>query len=1160
MHNKIPQKRELILIGEKRYADSLSAVLNGEYLTRGIYAYKDLDDSDICSTIIGLKDAADIVICQDDANDILCKLETLGNSLGKSVFLGSDLVAGFDYEIFDNRKILCLDKSSVDELKGLFPLLHSIVSLNGDLAAALAAADNFFVILPNDKPQLKMICLMQGCPSATIKELQELPRPSEMFCQAVHAECKSKGVCISPFETFRVSEGGKFDLCISSWSKVKLGTIYTSIGRNVWNSYIAKIYRLSIINGTFCFCNNKFCAEGENYYYNTIQSFTNKINDTDIVDAIVNKKVNLEYGIKKLFLGHDATCNLRCPQCRKDFFRASDEENELNAAISEEVMKRYMASEPTVAVAHGEYFVSKHYRIIVESMTQYKNPKLVDITTNGLLFNKENWEKFDKRQRYSIAFSIDAATSDVYSKVRGGNFDKVIANLKFAAGLRKSGAVKSLYIVFVVSALNYKDMLPFIEIGHSVGVDRILFYRIGDWGSMEYFPMYDIANAAHPLYYELAGIVNNPAFDAKDVILCRTLAELRGKSVPPQRRKTAVYDGDKILNLKFGFPFNIDYVAMNIELDGYQKNGNNGNDVCSLAQLYADFKDASVIIRDLGNSAILEKEARAIGFGDGNILRLDKGNRYNQSWWEYYNNRGRVIVTATEYKFYREFAPKIRNRKIAIWGAGNIGKDVFRVLTNCGENVECFIDRNAENIHLDEDYNVAVIPPQELKNDTFVIVAAVYAEKQIENELKSHGYESNDYLLYYSGLINTKGAVLSERDNMNILSFEENNALVEAECFKETVCKSYPNYSLTMETSDKCNLRCIMCNPDGYLGASGRTEFDFERIRFLLGLCESYCLNARGEPLIGGSFWQALDEADKYDNVDRCSVHTNGLLLDERKMERILTSKLKEISFSIDAATQKVYHNIRGAELEKVWRNIELLIHKRKEKPGSHLRIYVNMTVMRENLEDVPAFVERAACAGVDLILLRPVHYDLNYDYTEFVYERDGFVYNCEQQALIHYPKLTAKMLKKASDISEKAGVMLMLNGAFVYDAFSDFEDYEYPMDLKAFQSAVKVRKERILSFLNKGGTEVQTKKELKMTRQCSAPWREVSIGMDGRVSMCCYLVHIPFGNIFTDSFRNIWNCQTAQDIRRDIIRGVLPELCSTANCPYKLDTIASND
>ena len=1161
MLNRTPQKHELIFIGEKRYAESLSAVLSGEYVTRSIYTPNDLGDRDVCESIYGSRGLADIILCQDDADDLLRKkLEAYGYALGENLFAGSDIVASFDYELFGDRKILCLDQSSMDRIIDIFPLLNGNVSLNEDLTAALKATNGYFVVLPNDKSQLKLDALKQGCPCATIKELQELPRPSDMFYQAIHAECRSNGVCISPFRTFRVSEGGKFDLCISAWSKVKLGTIFTSIGRNVWNSYIAKIYRLSIVEGTYCFCNTKFCAEGENYYFDSMQSFKEKVNDPAIVDAIVNKKVNLEYGIKYLFLGHDATCNLKCAQCRKEFFRSSDEDNSINAIISDEVIERYMVSEPTVAVAHGEYFVSKHYRKIVESMSRYKNPNWVAITTNGLLFNQETWEKFDKRQSYYFGFSIDAAAPEIYSKVRGGDFEKVIANLRFACELRKSGAINKLEIVFVVSALNYKDMIPFIEIGHSIGVDRILFYRLGDWGSMEYFPMYDIANPAHPLYYELLEIVNNPAFNAADVILCRNLAELRGKSIPTQRRKAAIYDGNKIVNLPFAFPFHVDCIVMNVALEGYQINGNHGNDICSLAQLYADFKDASIIIRDLDNSVLLEKEARAIGFGDENILRLDKGNRYNQSWWEYHKNGGKVTVTATEYKLYRAFAPKINNRQIAIWGAGNIGKDAYRVLINCGQNVDCFVDRNAANIHLDEEFGVSVIPPQDLPSNTFVVVAAVYAEKQIEKELRSRGYTPNDYILYYSGLISESTAVFTEKDNLNVPTFEENNALVQEECFNETVCKSYPNFSLTMETSDKCNLRCIMCNPDGFLGASGRTEFDFERIRFLLGLCESYCLNARGEPLIGGSFWQALDEADTYDNVNRCWVHTNGLLLDERKIERILTSKLKEISFSIDAASQKVYHNIRGAELEKVWRNIELLVNKRKEKCDSHLQIFVNMTIMRENLEDIPAFVERAASIGVDLVLLRPVHYDLNYDYTELVYERDGFVYNCEQQALIHYPKLTAKMLEAGRSIAEKAGIKLTLDGAFVYDAFSDFEDYEYPKDLKTFQASVKTRKERIVSYLNKRGTEDQAKRELKMTRKCAAPWREISIGMDGRVSMCCYLVHIPFGNIFTDDFRSIWNCQTAQDIRRDMIQGVLPELCSTANCPYKLDAIASND
>ena len=69
----------------------------------------------------------------------------------------------------------------------------------------------------------------------------------------------------------------------------------------------------------------------------------------------------------------------------------------------------------------------------------------------------------------------------------------------------------------------------------------------------------------------------------------------------------------------------------------------------------------------------------------------------------------------------------------------------------------------------------------------------------------------------------------------------------------------------------------------------------------------------------------------------------------------------------------------------------------------------------------------------------------------------------------------------------------------------------------------------------------------------CSAPFTQLVLKPDGKVSPCCYLYHINLGNVKEKSLKDIWNDKPIQKMRSEFTRSV-PKACRS-----KIKYIACN-
>lgn len=331
--------------------------------------------------------------------------------------------------------------------------------------------------------------------------------PSEMMRKVCLAEQQAYPMCMQMFRFAFIGVGGEVHLCCPHMiHNFPVGNLVENTWEECWNSKLAKIMRLSLINRTFCFCDKPQCA-----------------NFSQEIDAEHAKELLSDYQIrplnfpKEMVLAFDSSCNLQCVSCRKEFkFNTTEAERKILEKTTENLMEVAQKVENLQVSGNGDPIFSKWYRQLwlQEPKLRRKN---IELVTNGLLFNETNWKKFeDLYENISVDISVDAATKETYERIRiGGNFDILTENLKFISSLREQGKIKKFTIRFVVQRQNYEEMPLFVELGRRLHVDKVYFCKIANWNmySAEEFDKISMFDNDDNMKPELAEVLQNSIFD-----------------------------------------------------------------------------------------------------------------------------------------------------------------------------------------------------------------------------------------------------------------------------------------------------------------------------------------------------------------------------------------------------------------------------------------------------------------------------------------------------------------------------------------------------------------------------------------------------------------------------------------------------------------------
>jgi MoaA/NifB/PqqE/SkfB family radical SAM enzyme len=331
---------------------------------------------------------------------------------------------------------------------------------------------------------------------------------------------------------------------------------------------------------------------------------------------------------------------------------------------------------------------------------------------------------------------------------------------------------------------------------------------------------------------------------------------------------------------------------------------------------------------------------------------------------------------------------------------------------------------------------------------------------------------------------------------------------------------AYPSV-FEIETTTLCNMNppCLMCDksvPGLVVERPHISRLIIDKLKPYLKYAYTVSLTGVGEPLLCETLPDILNSVNSRKTFTL--FNSNGLLLTKGMCLDLIAWKLGAIDFSIDAATAATYAKIRNkGKFSRLKHNIKQLATLKKEKNTDYPKIIINMVLMKENMEELPDFIELAALLGAQAVytkMLKPLTENI-------VIKKGKFIFDYNKQILDTCSDRFRKIMLLSNKRADDLGV-----------------EFTGP-DIKAQRpgAAYNIRKDCAVPV-----------------PMCKKPWTDALIGIDGSIRFCCHMQPdgrdqtMVIGNLNDRGFEDIWNGPVAARIRRQFINGVFPKECSV--CP----------
>ncbi len=355
-----------------------------------------------------------------------------------------------------------------------------------------------------------------------------------------------------------------------------------------------------------------------------------------------------------------------------------------------------------------------------------------------------------------------------------------------------------------------------------------------------------------------------------------------------------------------------------------------------------------------------------------------------------------------------------------------------------------------------------------------------------------------------------------------------------------------------------------------------------ERLAPFLAAASRFQLHSLGEPLMSPAFWKILERITAvHRGKPEISFNSNGLLLSEKHIARLLASKLREINISFDAATAETYERIRGGDFDQLVANVGSLVRARAAAGRADFKIILNMTLMRANIEELPQFVRLAHRLGADEVSFWGLNEGENYERPDWVVDTGDWQFSYPHESPRHYPNLFAGKVREAVAVARELNMPLdeefKKKGIVAGDGPRVDRDYRPRATSSVQVTSIGPRLDlptatvdnppapaRPLVQLNSAQDTRSVTGETRRVdvasgipapksatiSKCEAPWRWLVVNNRGDCLPCCYLQG-TVGNLERQTVEEIWNGPPMQELRESIAGGEVHPLCQGASCRY---------
>ena len=200
--------------------------------------------------------------------------------------------------------------------------------------------------------------------------------------------------------------------------------------------------------------------------------------------------------------------------------------------------------------------------------------------------------------------------------------------------------------------------------------------------------------------------------------------------------------------------------------------------------------------------------------------------------------------------------------------------------------------------------------------------------------------------------------------------------------FYDRLTAEFPS-QVIVDVTEVCNLACIHCpHPQfkksehyaaRYLDVDLHNKMVDEVREFGQGRTQFIRYTSNGEPLVHPKIYDMLDYAVKNSGVF-VTVTTNGTIMNEKRIAKLLASGLHMVDISIDAASAETYARVRvNGDLEVTRGNVLKLLEI-KRRANARTRIVVSFVEQPENTHETGMFKSYWKDAGADQVVIRRLH------------------------------------------------------------------------------------------------------------------------------------------------------------------------------------------
>lgn len=209
--------------------------------------------------------------------------------------------------------------------------------------------------------------------------------------------------------------------------------------------------------------------------------------------AIADLPAAVESPPRVLSIAASDQCNLRCVMCGTHHSQDGDNNagrDHLGPGLIDKI--RPLAGSAEFVQLHGgagePLFNPEFWRLADAFSDLSDSGAVVEIHTNGLLFTPRNIRRLIESRITHVSLSFDAATEPLYRRIRGGDFARLLSNVRslVAARARSGGKDLRLSANMTVFQANVHEAPALVTLAHELGLDAVLLMHLNggdayDW-------------------------------------------------------------------------------------------------------------------------------------------------------------------------------------------------------------------------------------------------------------------------------------------------------------------------------------------------------------------------------------------------------------------------------------------------------------------------------------------------------------------------------------------------------------------------------------------------------------------------------------------------------------------------------------------------------